>query len=538
MNKKILLVLAISAGLIGLTGCSQSMTSDPIEHPETTVVTVPEATSPISATITVVTDPSLEEIKNKDPYAQLSEQVLEAYKPDKDLYNILFNAIDKMETTVDVSGFPLSVYEKVAVCDSLYEQAGFQFYYVNRIRLSKDGDSVLITYTDKGEEAQKNKEIFYAKLAHLIYNVAPENYSPLQKLFSVYDYIIVNADYTDDMQDTSTFTAYSILMKGKGICGGFASLGYYVLNNIGIPTDYISNEPHAWNMVKVDGKNYHTDITWGAGNYGSNMNSLRTILMDEEQRNLSLENNGFGGYEIIKGFPRMNSVKPLPATDKDFKAYYDLYFEYALDIENDRVYYYDGEGIKRMTLAGEELEIVSQMPATYLTIFNGTLYFINSDNRHLYRLQPGKEAELLDDSIRVETMNLKNAILYFQTEDGTTNEKTLNLNPFVQSNFDINSSNHQQSVTLPRQQSFKFQITFSDNMVTDVLPREFVTLVSKDGDTLPNYMYWDEDSRTLNVRSKVSLDKESEVSLYIAPGITAANGNKLKEMYDITVNLK
>ena len=113
MNKKILLVLAISAGLIGLTGCSQSMTSDPIEHPETTVVTVPEATSPISATITVVTDPSLEEIKNKDPYAQLSEQVLEAYKPDKDLYNILFNAIDKMETTVDVSGFPLSVYEKV-----------------------------------------------------------------------------------------------------------------------------------------------------------------------------------------------------------------------------------------------------------------------------------------------------------------------------------------------------------------------------------------------------------------------------------------
>jgi len=90
---------------------------------------------------------------------------------------------------------------------------------------------------------------------------------------------------------------------------------------------------------------------------------------------------------------------------------------------------------------------------------------------------------------------------------------------------------------LPRQQSFKFEITFSDNMVTDVLPREYVTLVSKDGYTLPTHMYWNENSRTLTVRSKVSIDKESAVSLYVAPGITAANGNKSREMYDITVNI-
>jgi hypothetical protein len=41
----------------------------------------------------------------------------------------------------------------------------------------------------------------------------------------------------------------------------------------------------------------------------------------------------------------------------------------------------------------------------------------------------------------------------------------------------------------------------------------------------------------LTVRSKVSIDKESAVSLYVAPGITAANGNKSREMYDITVNI-
>lgn len=522
-----LILLFVASALIG--GCSSETTPEP----------TPKPAPPISSTITVVTDPSLEEIKKKDPYAQISEQILEAYKPDKDLYNTLFNAIDKMETTVDISGFPLSVSEKVATCDSMYEQAGFQFYYVNRIKLSKDSKSVLITYTDTSEEAKKNKEIFYTKLNHLVYNVAPENYSPLQKLFSIYDYISVHADYTDNMQDSSTFTAYSILMKGKGICGGFANLGYYVLNRVGIPTDYISNEPHAWNMVELDGKNYHTDITWGAGSYGSNTNSLRTILMDDEQRNLSLENQGFGGYPIIKGNPRENPVKPSPAADKDFKVYYDFYYDHALDIENNRVYYNDGEGIKRMTLDGKKVEIVSPMSGTYLTTFNGILYFINTDNRHLYKLQPGEEAELLDDSIKVETMNLKNGTLHYEgLEESTKKEKTLNLNPFVQSSFDMNKSKHQKSITLPRQQTFKLEIAFSNNMDTDVLPREAVALVNKDGQALPIHIHWSDDGRTLTVRPQVSLDKESAVSLYVSPGITAVNGNKSQEMYDITVNIQ
>lgn len=443
-----------------------------------------------------------------------------------------------METTVDVSKFPLTLSEKAATCDSLYDQAGFQFYYMNRIKLSKDGKTVSITYREKGEAAEKNKDIFYSKLSHLVYNVAPENYSPLQKLFSVYDYITVNSDYTDNIQDETTHTPYSILMKGRGICGGFANLGYYVLNRVGIKADYISNEPHAWNMVELNGKKYHTDLTWGAGSYGNNSNSLRTILMDDNERNLGLDNMGFGGYPVIKGYSRDNPVRPQPAVNKDFKMFYDLYFEYALDTENNRVYYYDGEGIKRMTLEGKELEMVSQMPAIYLTTFNGTLYFINTDNRHLYKLQPGKEPELLDDSIKVDTMNLKNGLLHYQTAEGTTKEKTLNLNPFLQTNFDINSSKHEKPITLPRQQSFKLQIAFSTNMNTDMLPKEAVALVNKDGEPLPIHMHWSEDGRTLTVRPQVSLDKEAEVSLYVSPGITAADGNKSKEMYDLKVNIQ
>ena len=525
-----LIIALLVLPLVVMGGCSKRA----IPTPEPTLIT---PVTPISLTITVTPDPSLEEIKNKDPYAQVSKYVIKTYKPDKDLYNTLFNAIDKMETTVDISKFPLSVFQKVATMDSLYEQAGLQFYYVDRIKISKDNNSALITYTDTKEEGKRNKEIFYSKLSHLVYNVAPETYSPLQKLFGVYDYITTNSDYTDNMQDSSTHSPYSILMKGKGICGGFSYLGYYVLNRVGIKTEYISNEPHAWNMVNIDGENYLTDITWGAGSYGSTSNSINNILMDDEQRKLTLENGGFGGYKIIEGYPGENTVEPLPATDKRFKAYYDLYYEYALDIENNWVYYSNEEGIKRMALDTKGLETVSPMQGAYLKTFNGILYFISTESGKLYKLEPGKSAQLVDDSVKVESINLKDGILYYKAAEGEAKEKNINLNPFVKANFNIASSKHQESITVPRQQTFKVDIEFSSNMDTKSLPKEAIALVNKKGEALPIHMDWSEDGRILTVRSKVALDNEDLVSLYVSQGITDADGKKTVEAYDITINI-
>lgn len=525
-----LFFIVIASALMG--GCSKEIKSKPVP------VTKPTSTPPISLAIKVELYPSLEEIKSKDPYANANKYIIKTYKPDKDLYNTLFKAIDNMETTVDIKKFPLSVFQKVATMDSLYEQAGLQFYYLNRIIISKDNNFALITYNDSKVEGKKNKEIFYSRLSHIVYNVAPETYSPLQKLFGVYDYITAHSDYTDDIQDSLTHSPYSILMKGKGICGGFSNLGYYVLNKVGIKTEYISNEPHAWNMVNIDGQNFLTDITWGAGSYGSTNNSINNILMDDEQRKITLDNAGFGGYTIIEGYPGDTTTEPLPATDKRFKAYYDLHYDYALDIENNRVYYSNEEGIKRMTLDSKGLETVSTMQGTYLKTFNGILYFINMDNRKLYKLGPGRESELLDGSLKVDSLNLKNGILYYKAAENGAKEKTINLNPFAESNFNINNSKHQDAITVPHSQTFKFNIEFSRNMNIEILPKEAVAVVNKKGEALPIHMNWSEDGRTLAVRSKVSLDNEDLVSLYVSKGILAADGKKSLEYYDIIVNIK
>lgn len=195
----------------------------------------------------------------------------------------------------------------------------------------------------------------------------------MQTLFSVYDYIIVSiSDYTDS-SDPSTSTPYSTLMNGKGICNGYANPGYFVFNCVGIPTDYLSNEANAWNTVRLSGKNYHTDMTWGAGSYGSDFNSLKTILMDDDQRRPGLEAQGYGQRPIIEGYPRQDPQAPEPATDKSFAVYYDFNYEYALDVEQNRVCYSDDTGIKEMTLDGRNQHTDSPLQGVDLTVFNGVL---------------------------------------------------------------------------------------------------------------------------------------------------------------------
>ena len=83
----------------------------------------------------------------------------------------------------------------------------------------------------------------------------------------------------DRLADTVTYTstsndqnAYGALVEGKAVCNGYARAYQHLMNEAGIPTWYVtgsSNNPstgepigHAWNVVKLDGKWYYTDVTW------------------------------------------------------------------------------------------------------------------------------------------------------------------------------------------------------------------------------------------------------------------------------------
>ncbi len=121
--------------------------------------------------------------------------------------------------------------------------------------------------TNKHNFKRMNKEL--NRILKLL-NI-PEYASEEEKLNIILKYIFKEYFYTlkkiklDLNSDYRDFYKYGLMYGAfdrKGVvCGNFASLLNALLERVGIETYYISNEGHAWSMIKIEGKYYYIDPT-------------------------------------------------------------------------------------------------------------------------------------------------------------------------------------------------------------------------------------------------------------------------------------
>jgi hypothetical protein len=95
--------------------------------------------------------------------------------------------------------------------------------------------------------------------------------TPYEKELSLHDYLVTNVAY--EYADKSYHKAHSAvgaLLHGRAVCEGYsmafkllcdaAGISCIVLYGTATNSDGTGN--HAWNIVKLDGKCYHIDVTW------------------------------------------------------------------------------------------------------------------------------------------------------------------------------------------------------------------------------------------------------------------------------------
>ncbi len=523
LTKSIGLTLII---LITLTACS------PKKLPEENTnisVTEPVKVAPTIVSIEASADRSYQDFFSEDPSSQLTQYITDIYHPDKTLYNLLFEAVMNKEKSVDISSYDLTPKQIMNTVSSIYEQAGLQLFYLNRVNWSKDYKTISITYRPYSDaQIKKDQDTFYSKMNHLLYNVAPNHYDPYQKFFAVYDYVTKHSAYTDDINDETTTTPSSLLVNQKSICGGFSTIANYVLNFVGVPTDYISNEAHAWNLVNLLGNYYYTDFTWGS-DYTINYSNLNTALMNYQARMEGLDHLGYGDQKIIVGYPGGLEETPKDSADNRYDFLRNIYNNYALDIDHDWIYYSDAQGIRRIHLDGTGEELVISEPGFQLKSFNGVLYFTD-ENHKLYQWEEGKDPVILDASA-VNALELIDGKLLYKIEYDITDVHEIDLSKFVLEDFQANSSHHFESYQLPKQQTFQIVITFSDQMLSQPL-EDHIGLFSSTGREIPISMVWQEDHKKLMIRLKAYINQEEEVSLKVLSGIEAVNGLSTLEQYD------
>lgn len=146
--------------------------------------------------------------------------------------------------------------------------------------------SIIFTYNNKGDFDIKVNKIYseenIVKINEVVDRVIKENITDTmttsQKLKSIHDYIIDNTRYDtlkskniNDMTYKSN-TAIGVLLEGYGICSGYSDAMSIFLDKLGIDNYKISNDTHIWNLVKVNNKWLHIDLTWDDPVYEQNLN--------------------------------------------------------------------------------------------------------------------------------------------------------------------------------------------------------------------------------------------------------------------------
>lgn len=117
-----------------------------------------------------------------------------------------------------------------------------------------------------------------------------------EKIKVIHDYIIDNTEY-DKLKnaniDDKTYksqTAYGALIQGYATCNGYSDAMAIFLNKINVINYKISNSEHVWNLVYLDGKWYHLDLTWDDPISEKNVNRDLYFLITTEE--LSKLNDG------------------------------------------------------------------------------------------------------------------------------------------------------------------------------------------------------------------------------------------------------
>ena len=97
----------------------------------------------------------------------------------------------------------------------------------------------------------------------IVASITSDSMSQIDKERAIHDWIVNNTQYD---QSYTIFDPYNTLIKHTGVCEGYSLLAQKMFTIAGIESIVVGGTgnggSHAWNMVHIDGRWYHVDVTW------------------------------------------------------------------------------------------------------------------------------------------------------------------------------------------------------------------------------------------------------------------------------------
>lgn len=311
-----------------------------------------------------------------------------------DLEERLISAWENMDTEVQL--YPDIKIHKDDIA-SIFAEIYFEnpkYYYVARSFSGKVNNSGYLgtltklsyTTTDRAEVEKTWAEIDKATEEILFY-ISPDM-TDFEKIITVHDYMVLNYEYDiTDMDQT-----YLIMLDKKGVCAAYSEAFQHVMNKLDIDCTLVRSEDmgHIWNMVKLNNRWYHIDVTWDdpIPDQVAGINHRFVLLSDN-----AIQSMGHTGFEAPY-YASSTSYNDAPWRDDESaivtvdNVMYRIEGNNLID-ENGRVIYEELDGGDGNWSIGGGY-IYENSVYSGICVINGILYF-NTD-KAIYSYNPKTEA--------------------------------------------------------------------------------------------------------------------------------------------------
>jgi hypothetical protein len=223
--------------------------------------------------------------------------------------------------------------------------------------------------------------------------------SDVEKVKTVHDHIVRYAEPTPIKNTVNMYSPFAIVKEQNVMSSGYAMLAYRMLEAAGLEVKYVTgkvrNQPHAWNLVKVDGQWYHLDTAlddpilknekyfFDYVRYDYFLVSEKTILND---------------HTIDAGYPKASNTNYAGDLrgKTTYVSYGDNKFFNLVAYTNGAWYYSDPENeFQLIELKNGRKTVVVEGYAFMPTYANGNIYYMDDQRRgKAYNIASGTVTDL------------------------------------------------------------------------------------------------------------------------------------------------
>ena len=186
----------------------------------------------------------------------------------------LINGLASCPESLDISSFGITYTDASfnAVCDYIFYETP-EIFHISRMGASIGGGkikSLRPTYRYTAAVYTTMLKEFYEGANTLLKGIKGNpSLTDVEKALLLHDRLAVWCEYDYARLQAGTmpnesYTAYGAFSSKLAVCQGYALAYDYLLLQAGIDSYYCRSSAlnHAWNIVYINGKKYHVDVTW------------------------------------------------------------------------------------------------------------------------------------------------------------------------------------------------------------------------------------------------------------------------------------